>query len=135
MKTKYNVKEGYIRRTFDLSKVSKRQSNIYKYKKSEAYLGMMLFHKLLSLGVESIPEFLDGRNRYDFIILSRGSVNPVCIVEVKKSRGRVDMAQIAKYERNSFNIPVLVLAGADDFEDTFNRILTLLGLESTFPAT
>lgn len=103
----------------------KPQSNLHKnqYIKTEAYLQHTLFRVLRNKGIEVIPEVTDGHNRYDLLILKDNK--PICIVEIKSSRGGVDMDQLAAYERNSFGVPVYCMAGFDMFHITLDDILKL----------
>lgn len=88
-------------------------TNIHTYKKTEAYIQHYLFHELLKHGICCIPEFTDGHNRYDIMVLKKNK--PICIVEVKSSPRYVNDEQYEDYKKNSFGVPVMLLVGRDDF--------------------
>lgn len=97
-------------------------TSLQSYHGTEAYMKSELFHRLKLKGVIAIPEFIDKRNRYDLLILD-SSGRPALIVEIKSKRSAVDLEQIEEYERNTFKIPVLVLAHLEDFDYILNKII------------
>ena len=104
------------------------EGTLKKHKKTEGYLRCHLYHKLKLKGINSIPEFTDrpNKSRYDLLIVH--NEKPLCIVEVKKSRAAVDMEQLERYERNSFGIPVLSLAGYELFDEVYFNVLRFASL-------
>jgi hypothetical protein len=100
-----------------------RVTNLRKRKETEAYLQHDFFAALRKNGIESIPEFVDGKCRYDLLVIKRDI--PVCIIEVKARPGAVRDEQIELYRKNSFGVPVLVLVGRELFEIILDEVIKL----------
>ncbi len=100
-------------------------SSLTDYKNSEAYLQHWLFHKLQLEKIDSIPEFRELGNRYDLVVLKQG--RPICIVELKARWTEAECAegQLKRYEKNSWKVPVFLLAGAEQGKFIFSQILKI----------
>lgn len=110
--------------TLELRRTRHRhQTSLTNYKHLEPYLHHRFFHELLLQGIESIPEFSDGQNRYDLLVLKNNE--PVCIVEVKSAPRFVSMDQARRYEQNLWGVPLVMLVGPVMFESAFRDVLRL----------